>query len=158
MSVSVPSLRARENVLLKKVEKEDSRVLDNSNGPANTDISDRTDSPSIALDIETYSEDPKSRDALDAFKGKVRLVSIANSEGIQTFDLKQAPLPREIAAALMERELIIHNAAFELRFLGVKFRDLPRERLLHPHRRLASLAAQGADPRPEKRPFPAPRH
>ena len=97
MSVSVPSFARGKNVLLKKVEKEDSRVLDNSNGPTNTDISDRTDSPSIALDIETYSEDPKSRDALDAFKGKVRLVSIANSEGIQTFDLKQAPLPREIA-------------------------------------------------------------
>ena len=52
------------------------------------------------LDIETYSDEPKSKGALDAFKGKVRLVSIANHEGIQTFDLKKAPLSRETLEAI----------------------------------------------------------
>jgi hypothetical protein len=51
----------------------------------------------LALDIETYADDPKSKDALDPFKGHIRLVSLADSAGeIQTYDLKQAPLPAEV--------------------------------------------------------------
>ena len=47
---------------------------------------------------------------MDGFKGKIRLVSIANSEGIQTFDLKKAPLSRETLEAIRSNDLIIHNA------------------------------------------------
>ena len=98
----------------------------------------------IALDIETYSSDPKSRDALDAFKGKIRLVSIANSEGIQTFDLKKAPLSRETLEAIRSNDLIIHNASFELRWFGRHFGFIPKnvfctltaDRLLIPSKKI----------------------
>ena len=70
--------------------------------------------------------DPKSRDALDEFKGKIRLVSIANSEGIQTFDLKKAPLSRETLEAIRSNDLIIHNASFELRWFGRHFGFIPK--------------------------------
>jgi DNA polymerase I-like protein with 3'-5' exonuclease and polymerase domains len=87
--------------------------------------------PSMALDFETYSE-PKigrkgritaTKDALDPFRGEIRLVSLADAEGdILQFDLREAPnLPPEILDALGRRELVIHNAAFELRFLATKF-------------------------------------
>jgi predicted small metal-binding protein len=98
----------------------------------------------IALDIETYSSDPKSRDALDAFKGKIRLVSIASSEGIQTFDLKKAPLSRETLEAIRSNDLIIHNASFELRWFGRHFGFIPKnvfctltaDRLLIPSKKI----------------------
>ena len=80
----------------------------------------------IALDIETYSSDPKSRDALDAFKGKIRLVSIADASGIQTFDVKKAPLSRETLEALRSGDLIIHNASFELRWFGRHYGFIPK--------------------------------
>ena len=79
----------------------------------------------IALDIETYCEDPEGS-ALNPFKGKIRLVSIANSEGLKTFDLKKAPLSRELLETIRTSELIIQNAAFELRWFGRHFGFVPK--------------------------------
>jgi DNA polymerase I-like protein with 3'-5' exonuclease and polymerase domains len=89
---------------------------------------------SLALDIETYCkiEGGKSkatrsaRGALDPHESDIRLVSLADPEGhIELFDLKDAPLSDEVMAALGRAQLIIHNAAFELRFLGAKFGLIP---------------------------------
>jgi DNA polymerase I-like protein with 3'-5' exonuclease and polymerase domains len=86
----------------------------------------------LALDFETYAEPKIGRkgrritstvDALDPFKGQIRLVTLADSAGtISQFDLRDTPkLPPEILEALGREELVIHNAAFELRFLATKF-------------------------------------
>jgi DNA polymerase I-like protein with 3'-5' exonuclease and polymerase domains len=85
----------------------------------------------LALDLETYAEPKIGRkgritatgDALDPFKGEIRLVTLANPDGnISQFDLRKTQaLPAEICVALACEELVIHNAAFELRFLATKF-------------------------------------
>jgi DNA polymerase I-like protein with 3'-5' exonuclease and polymerase domains len=86
---------------------------------------------SVAFDIETYAEPKIGRkgrltatgDALDPFKGQIRLATLADSDGtVSQFDLRETPkLPPEILASLSSAELVIHNAAFELRFLATKF-------------------------------------
>ena len=93
----------------------------------------------LALDLETYAEPKIGRkgritatgDALDPFKGEIRLVTLAGSDGdISQFDLRQTPtLPPEILTTLVSEELVIHNAAFELRFLATKFGLWPQQRL-----------------------------
>jgi DNA polymerase I-like protein with 3'-5' exonuclease and polymerase domains len=92
--------------------------------------------PGLALDLETYAEPKIGRkgritatgDALDPFRGEIRLVSLADLEGnISQFDLCETPtLHPEILAALCREELIIHNAAFELRFLATKLGIWPQ--------------------------------
>ena len=98
----------------------------------------------VAIDIETYSDDPKSKGALDPFKGKIRLVSIADASGIQTFDLREKPLSRELLETIRTSDLIIHNAEFELCFFGQHFGFIPKnvfctltaERLLTPSKKI----------------------
>ncbi len=82
---------------------------------------------SLALDLETYS-DLKSKDgALSPHTGHIRLFSLANESGeIQTLDLNVGPLPQAVLDALAASELVIHNAAFEMRWLTAKFGILPR--------------------------------
>ena len=71
-------------------------------------------------------------------------MSIANREGIQTFDLKKAPLSRETLEAIRDGELLIHNAAFELRWFGRHFGFIPKnvfctltaDRLLIPSKKI----------------------
>jgi hypothetical protein len=85
----------------------------------------------LALDLETCAEPKIGRkgritatgDALDPFKGEIRLVTLAGPDGeISQFDLRRTPtLPPEILTVLVSEELVIHNAAFELRFLATKF-------------------------------------
>jgi hypothetical protein len=82
----------------------------------------------LALDLETCAEPkiarrgaPKitaSRDALNPWKGEIRLLTLADEDGnIRSFDLRDAPLSDEIRAAVERSTLIIHNACFDLLFL-----------------------------------------
>jgi DNA polymerase I-like protein with 3'-5' exonuclease and polymerase domains len=90
---------------------------------------------SLALDIETYAEirlgksgrPLKSKDALCAQKGDIRLVSVADAAGVITLrDLREeSPLSCGEMAFLENHELIAHNAAFELRFLGYRLAIIP---------------------------------
>jgi hypothetical protein len=67
------------------------------------------------------------RGALSPYTGHIRLVSIADEHGsIQTFDLHSEQLPGETLKALTEAELVIHNTAFELKWLGVKLGIIPK--------------------------------
>jgi DNA polymerase I-like protein with 3'-5' exonuclease and polymerase domains len=85
--------------------------------------------PFLAFDIETQgglgAQKRARGDALDPWRGEIRLVTLASEGGkISMFDLREAPggkLPAATLEALMNHTLIIHNAAFELRWLGVKF-------------------------------------
>jgi DNA polymerase I-like protein with 3'-5' exonuclease and polymerase domains len=120
---------SREGEEEKDEKKEVCSKYDRKNGPY--DAKGTSSEFSLALDFETYAEPKIGRkgrisstgDALDPFKGEIRLVTLADSDGnISQFDLRQTPnLEPEILAALVREELIIHNAAFELRFLGTKF-------------------------------------
>jgi DNA polymerase I-like protein with 3'-5' exonuclease and polymerase domains len=77
-------------------------------------------------------------------EGEIRLATLADPDGNSSqFDLRQTPnLPPEIVAALCQEQLVIHNAAFELRFLATKlglwpervFCTLTASRLLEPVR------------------------
>jgi ribonuclease D len=42
-------------------------------------------------------------------------------------DLKDNPADQDLADMLRDTELVIHNASFELRFLGVKFGVIPEQ-------------------------------
>jgi 3'-5' exonuclease len=122
----------------------------------------------LALDLETYAEPkiarrgaPKitsSRDALDPFKGHIRLLTLADEHGnIRSIDFQNNPsgdpyinkilykpelLPPEIRSALERSTLIIHNAAFDLLWLFVRlgirpakvFCTMTASRLLEPLR------------------------
>jgi ribonuclease D len=63
---------------------------------------------------------------LNPFKGKIRLVSIIDAEGLKTFDLKKASLSRELLETIRTSELIIQNADFELRWFGRHFGFIPK--------------------------------
>jgi DNA polymerase I-like protein with 3'-5' exonuclease and polymerase domains len=92
------------------------------------------------VDLETYGAG--RGDALSAFKGEIRLVSLADSEGkIAQYDLnKRASLPAEVVFTITSSILVIHNAAFDLKFLAKKlsiwsegvFCTLTAARLLEP--------------------------
>jgi DNA polymerase-1 len=108
----------------------------------------------LALDLETFADPnvarrgaPKittSRDALNPFKGSIRLLTIADSaDNIRSFDLRTTPtLPAEILDALTRSTLIIHNASFDLLWLfvhlGIRppkiFCTMTASRLLEPLR------------------------
>jgi DNA polymerase I-like protein with 3'-5' exonuclease and polymerase domains len=91
--------------------------------------------PFLALDIETQgrlgAQKRASGEALDPWRGEIRLVTLAEAGGkISMFDLREAEggkLPDATLEALMSHTLIIRNAAFDLRWLGVKFGIWPRE-------------------------------
>jgi DNA polymerase I len=90
----------------------------------------------LACDIETYDPDGftnargkvKAPAALDAFRGKIRLIQLADERGrvliIDWRALEDGPEAQAVAEALSERHLIVHNAAFELlwfrRHLGIR--------------------------------------
>jgi DNA polymerase I-like protein with 3'-5' exonuclease and polymerase domains len=107
--------------------------------------------PLLALDIETFADVGRSKTgrplralgALSPYTGDIRLISTADSTGnITLLDLKITPMPQELLNAFGNAELLIHNAAFELKFLGVKFGIIPgrvfctltADRLLSPSR------------------------
>lgn len=73
----------------------------------------------VALDCETYGEG--KGDALDPFKGGIRLVSLAiPGRKPWIIDLKATGADLgPVKDALSEAGVIIHNALFDLRFLGV---------------------------------------
>jgi DNA polymerase I-like protein with 3'-5' exonuclease and polymerase domains len=78
----------------------------------------------FALDIETYPtwEHPKA--ALYPHLGEIRLVSICTPGGAPiVFDLKRiGPCPGlDWAELFKEREVIVHNASFELKWFRAKF-------------------------------------
>jgi DNA polymerase-1 len=107
----------------------------------------------LALDLETYAEvkvarrgAPKittTRDALDPWKGAIRLVSLTEgADAVQSFDLgtdktralsaevgilpaEVMALPAEVRTALECCPLIIHNACFDLLFLKVRLGIVP---------------------------------
>jgi DNA polymerase-1 len=93
-------------------------------------------SPTLAVDIETYTEIRtgkngkilRSKDALNAQKGEIRLLSIADaSGGISLRDLRESPISPEEREIIESRdELILHNAGFDLRFLGAKLGIFPQ--------------------------------
>ena len=92
-------------------------------------------SPTLAVDIETYAEIRtgkngkilRSGEALNPQKGEIRLLSIADpAGGITLRDLRGTLLSPEERETLEARELIIHNAGFELRFLGAKLGTFPQ--------------------------------
>jgi DNA polymerase I-like protein with 3'-5' exonuclease and polymerase domains len=90
--------------------------------------------PFLGLDIETHGGmEAKKRvpkEALDPWKGEIRLVTLADESGkVSMFDLRGLPggkLPAATLEALMNHTLIIHNAAFDLKWLGVKFGLWPK--------------------------------
>ena len=68
------------------------------------------------------------KDPLNPRKGEIRLLSISDPKGgISVRDLRKKPLSNEEREILESRELIAHNAAFELRFLGTKYGIVPRQ-------------------------------
>jgi DNA polymerase-1 len=78
----------------------------------------------IALDLETYSvNDPEGNEALDPHAGEIRLLSMCSAgSDPQLVDHMRWPIPADrLAALLAERPLIIHNTAFEARWLEAKF-------------------------------------
>jgi DNA polymerase-1 len=93
-------------------------------------------SASLAVDIETYSE-PKLnkkgkilvlKDPLNPRKGEIRLLSICDPEGgLLLLDSKNSPFSGEVLEAIENRELIIHNADFEMRFFQAKFGFIPQK-------------------------------
>ena len=110
------------------------------------------DAEFLALDLETYGQikvtkrrtakNTSSPDALDPWKGDIRLVSLADGENVQIFDLYQGPLPDEIRATIERSTLIIHNAHFDCLFLKNRlglvlekvFCTMTASRLLTPRR------------------------
>jgi hypothetical protein len=79
----------------------------------------------LALDLETCAEvkvsrrgTPKittTREALNPWKGQIRLLTLADLAGaITSFDLRADSLPDEIKAGLERCPLIVHNACFDL--------------------------------------------
>ena len=83
--------------------------------------STRREATSLAFDIETYCVNHSKEGALSPFTGEIRLVSTADVAGNITLrDLKDNPADQELVDMLRDAELVIHQAAFELRFLGVK--------------------------------------
>jgi DNA polymerase-1 len=91
----------------------------------------------LALDLETYGEAKISKrgkpskkaspDALNPWKGNIRLVTVGDGENTQVYDLRQAPLRPEILTALGRATLIVHYALFDLLWLKVHFGVVPRE-------------------------------
>ena len=85
--------------------------------------------PFLALDLETFAAGAKSG-ALDPWKGNIRLINLADAEGnISRFDLRElegGKLPAALIEAIEGHTLVIHNAAFDLRWLAVKFDLRPR--------------------------------
>jgi DNA polymerase I len=73
----------------------------------------------LGVDLETCGAG--RGDALSLWKGEIRLVSLADSEGVITqYDLKGASLPVEVATSITSSVLVIHNALFDLPFLAAK--------------------------------------
>jgi DNA polymerase I-like protein with 3'-5' exonuclease and polymerase domains len=115
---------------------------------------DQTFYPKIlALDLETYGVKRLSKigkplkgspDALNPWKGDIRLVTLADDSGaILQCDLRSQQLPQHILNAISRGPLLIHHAAFDLSFLAVKlgvsipdevFCTLTASRLLEPSR------------------------
>jgi DNA polymerase I-like protein with 3'-5' exonuclease and polymerase domains len=109
--------------------------------------------PFLALDLETQgSLGPGRRvagEALDPWKGEIRLITLAEVGGtVSIFDLREyagGKPPASVIEALLSHTLIIHNAAFELRWLGVKlgvwpqrvFCTMTASRLLSPLRKVS---------------------
>ena len=91
----------------------------------------------LALDLETYGEVKVSKrgkpskkaspDALNPWKGNIRLVTLGDGENIQVYDLRQAPLRPEVITALGRSTLIVHYALFDLLWLKVHLGVMPRE-------------------------------
>jgi putative DNA primase/helicase len=75
--------------------------------------------PVFALDLETKG--PKSGDALDPFKGSIRLVSLASPSGTYVLDVQdfaEDPLPELIPLLKSAANLkLAHNWMFDARFL-----------------------------------------
>jgi hypothetical protein len=99
--------------------------IDTPTGPYN--VPNVANVSTLALDIETYSRTPKG-DALSPFEAEIRLVSLNTADGdIELRDLKEGPVPSALLEMFETTEFIIHNAAFELRFLAVKFGAIPKK-------------------------------
>jgi DNA polymerase-1 len=80
------------------------------------------DKSPLALDIETYDLN-RPGGSLDPETGEIRLLSMC-VEGTPpvTIDHLATPIPpKDLADFLRDRELIIHNSAFDLLWLRVKF-------------------------------------
>jgi hypothetical protein len=69
-----------------------------------------------------------STGTLNPQKGEIRLLSTADPDGgISLRDLRETPLSPEEREILKSRELIIHHAAFELRFFGTRLGIIPQQ-------------------------------
>ena len=109
--------------------------------------STRREVTSLAFDIETYCVNHSKEGALSPFTGEIRLMSTADVAGnIILRDLKDNPADQELVDMLRGAELVIHQAAFELRFLGVKLGVVLKQVFWYPHSGLDSFPAQGTHP------------
>jgi DNA polymerase family A/3'-5' exonuclease/Bifunctional DNA primase/polymerase, N-terminal len=103
------------------------READIATPPGPYNVANVANVSTLALDIETYSETAKG-DALSPFEAEIRLVSLSTADGdIELRDLKEGPAPSALLEMFETAEFIIHNAAFELRFLAVKFEAIPKK-------------------------------
>jgi DNA polymerase I-like protein with 3'-5' exonuclease and polymerase domains len=103
--------------------------------PLEGDKGDRVTGDFLGLDLETYAEikvarrgTPKiatTREALNPWKGDIRLVTLSDGENIQVYDLHEGPLPDCIRAAIERSTVIVHNACFDLLFLKVRLGIMP---------------------------------
>jgi DNA polymerase-1 len=82
----------------------------------------------LALDLETYGENIKEEDAaLDPAKGEIGLISLnmESSEPMLVWHKRDPVDPAALAKLLQDRQLIVHNARFDLKWLLAKFALLP---------------------------------
>jgi hypothetical protein len=91
----------------------------------------------LALDIETYNPvhfklgRSACSAALSPFRSDIRLIAMADAAGnVATLDLGlsgKCEVPPELQTILRDSDLIIHHAAFELTFLGLKLGIIPQK-------------------------------
>ena len=82
----------------------------------------------LALDLETYGGNIEDQDAaLDPTKGEIGLVSLRAESGepVLIWHKRDPFNPEALAKLLKDRQLIIHNARFDAKWLLVKFDILP---------------------------------
>jgi hypothetical protein len=87
----------------------------------------------LGVDIETFApvrlgknkKPIKTKDALNPWLGEVRLLTVADVEKIDQFDLLDSRLDPESIIRLSSAGWIAHNAKFELLYLGLLFGAQP---------------------------------
>src|SRR5260221_7472964 len=110
--------------------------LDEAQTASETNLAMPSAVPAVAVDLETHGVGKftkkgkfiKDEDALNPWKGKIRLVTYVDRTGeIRQHDLQQGPLSPETLALLTDTPWVAHHAKFDMMFLGKSTGVIPKE-------------------------------